>query len=161
MNGAARNAARYAPARNPRQTWFTPEQVVRLIRADLGGSIDLDPCPGDVDVDGLAMDWGPAGTRVFCNPPYGAARKPWIEACIWAGQAGLVVALLIPAAVDVAITQYALGSSSAAVFIRGRLGFEQRRPNGIHRAATGPSVVIAWNTELRATSTLGLRMVPA
>jgi hypothetical protein len=161
VNGAAaRNAARYAPPRAPGQTWFTPEHVLQRIAADLGGAIDLDPCPSDPDYDGLAIDWGAPGTRVFVNPPYGRARAPWVDACVWYGAAGLRIALLIPAATETTVTQRAMRAADAAVFVASRLGFAEKRPNGTHVAATHGSVVLGWNTALERTAELGLRMRP-
>jgi hypothetical protein len=158
---AGRNEARWAAPRDIRQTWFTPANVLRAVALDLGGAIDYDPCPGRADVDGLASDWGSTGTRVYCNPPYGHARRPWVDACIWAGHAGLRVVLLIPAATNTATAQVAMRDAHEIVFVAGRITFEQRRPNGIRRAQTGPSMLLGWNVQLRECGRLGVRVTHA
>jgi hypothetical protein len=140
---------------------------------DLGGRIDLDPCtfpdnPTEaetfytVEDDGIGRSWFEA-TRpwrgvpsVFVNPPYGKAREPWVEKCIQAGARGQQVVLLIPAATDTRIFQRAASTSTAIVFVRGRLKFGSKRDNGRQHAASHPSALIGWNTDLAACSTLGL-----
>lgn len=140
------------------------------MRLDLGGSIYLDPCtfpdnPTDadrfytVDDNGLERPW--FGGSVFCNPPYGKAREPWIELCIAAGDRGQKVVLLIPAATDTRIFQRACNTAQAVVFTQGRLKFGTRRENRRQHAASHPSALIGWNTDLAACQELGLRMICA
>jgi phage N-6-adenine-methyltransferase len=162
-------ALRYRDGEHPSQTWFTPSYVLDPVRVDLGGSIGLDPATAldnpvaaerfyTVDDDGLEQPWsGPEWSpSVFVNPPYSRAREPWVERCIAAGERGQKVVLLIPAATDTRIWQKAASTSTAVVFTKGRVKFGIPRPNGRQVAASHPSSLIGWNTELTSSSTLGL-----
>lgn len=164
------NEIRYGDGDHPRQWQLTPPYVLDLVRRDLGGPIiGLDPCTFpdnptdaadwyDVDEDGLSQPWSSGAwlPSVFCNPPYGKAREPWVKRCMWYGQTQPVI-LLIPAATDTRIFQRAVLSADAVVFVRGRLKFGSRRHNGRQHAASHPSALIGWNTRLDACSDLGLR----
>lgn len=162
------NDLRYREGDHPNQTQFTPRYVLDPVRVDLGGTIGLDPCTTygnpvnakriyTVEEDGLEMPWvGPGWVpRIFVNPPYGKAREPWVERCIENGALGQKVVLLIPAATDTRIFQRAATSADAVVFIRGRVKFGTLRPNRRQVAASHPSALIGWNTDLTASSTLG------
>jgi hypothetical protein len=138
------------------------------VRVDLGCQIGLDPCtfsdnPTGADMfytprtDGLCQTWAAGMPSVFCNPPYGKAREPWVEKCIQAGARGQRVVLLIPAATDTRIFQRAVSTATAVVFVRGRVKFGSRRDNGRQHAASHPSALIGWNTSLEACARLGIR----
>ena len=161
------NELRYRPATHPNQTQFTPSYVLESVRSDLGGWIDLDPCTTSdnptnavrfytAEHDGLEQLW--TGRRIFVNPPYSKAREPWVTKCIESAEWGQRVILLIPAATDTRIFQLAASTSTAVVFIKGRVKFGTLRPNRRQHAASHPSALIGWNTDLAACSTLGLRM---
>jgi phage N-6-adenine-methyltransferase len=162
------NDLRYRDGDHPSQTWFTPDYVLDPVRVDLGGRIGLDPCTTDdnpVDaetfytpaMDGLSVPWGGSGwmPSVYVNPPYSKAREPWVERCIEAGERGQKVVLLIPAATDTRIFQKAAATSTAVVFVKGRVKFGILRPNRRQVAASHPSALIGWNTDLAACSALG------
>ena len=166
------NARRYRDGDHPSQTWFTPDYVLDLVRLDLGG-IWGDPCttmdnPVRADLfytvmnDGLSQPWhsdvGPIEQQtLFVNPPYSKAREPWVNKCIEAGSRGQKVILLIPAATDTRIFQKAASTASAVVFVKGRLKFGVLRPNRRQVAASHPSALIGWNTDLDACAALGWR----
>jgi hypothetical protein len=169
------NNLRYRDPDDPGQTQLTPAYILGPVRADLRGMIGLDPCTTadnpvgalccyTQDDDGLACRWGGwdgAGRwapTVFCNPPYGKAREPWVDRCIEAGERGQQVILLMPAATDTRIFQKAVSTATAVVFIRGRVKFGVLRPNRRQAAASHPSALIGWNTNLSACSHLGLWM---
>ena len=167
MTAATRfdNAVRYRDEDHPAQTALTPAYVLDLVRADLGGTIGLDPCttpdnPVDAvrfftpPADGAAEPWNAAS--IFVNPPYGKARARWVDRCIEAGAAGVPTVLLIPAAPDTRTWQRAAASADAVVFVRGRLKFGILRPNRRQVAASHPSSLIGWNTSLQACAALGL-----
>jgi hypothetical protein len=154
---------RYRDADHPDQTQLTPAYVLDLVRRDLGG-IGLDPCTIDenptaarawftVDTDGLAQPWD--AETIFVNPPYGKAREPWVERCIDAGARGARVILLMPSATDTRIFRRAAVSAQAIVFVVGRLKFGTLRPNRRQHAASHPSALLGWNTDLAACSALG------
>ena len=165
------NDLRYRDGSHPSQTQLTPEYVLAPVLADIGDPIGLDPCtiwtnPVNAEVfyieqdDGLsrswhADDWHPS---VFVNPPYSKAREPWVRRCIDAGARGQRTVLLIPAATDTRIFQAAASSASAIVFVKGRVKFGVLRPNRRQVAASHPSALIGWNTDLAVSSSLGLRL---
>ena len=176
----AGNDLRYRDGDHPNQTQFTPSYVLEPVRVDLGGSIGLDPCTTsdnpvgatyfytaeDDGLDTINSSWWYAPTEeisfiesVFVNPPYSKAREPWVERCITAGDRGQKVILLIPAATDTRIFQKAVRSAEAVVFVKGRVKFGTLRPNRRQHAASHPSALIGWNTDLEACSALGLRAV--
>jgi hypothetical protein len=160
------NELRYRAADHPAQTQLTPRYVLEPVREDLGGVIGLDPCttPDNpcaadrfyTEVDnGLVRPWlGPT----YVNPPYGKAREPWVACCIRHAATGAAVILLIPAAPDTRVFQRAVVTATAVVFVRGRVKFGVLRPNRRQFAASHPSALIGWNTELDACSALGLRI---
>lgn len=160
------NELRYGDADHPRQWHLTPEYVLKRVREDLGGFIDLDPCTFSdnptkasefftVDIDGLKQEWDMA---VYCNPPYGKAREPWVRKCIAHAETRYPVILLIPAATDTRIFQAAAESADSVVFVRGRVKFGTRRGNRRQHAASHPSALFGWNTDLDACAELGLRV---
>lgn len=161
------NDLRYRDGEHPNQRQLTPPYVLEPVREALGGVIWLDPCtesdnPTGADVfytaddDGLSRAWG--GPTIYVNPPYSKAREPWVERCIAAGAEGKKVVLLMPAATDTRIFQRALSTSTAAVFIKGRVKFGVLRPNRRQEAASHPSALIGWNVDLAQCSHLGLRV---
>lgn len=82
-----------------------------------------------------------------------------MQRCIEAGREGRRVALLIPAHPDTRIFQMAARTTSAVVFIRGRVKFGEFgeiRSNGRQSAASHGSAVLGWNTGLEETSALGV-----
>lgn len=166
------NDLRYGEGDHPRQWHLTPEYVLEKVRVDLGESIGVDPCTFPDNPTGAELfytvaddgrervwDFWPWRQSVFCNPPYGKARETWVRRCIEAGAAGQKTILLIPAATDTRIFQEAAATSTAVVFVRGRVKFGTRRENRRQHAASHPSALIGWNTDLWACASLGLRMV--
>lgn len=173
------NDVRYRDGDHPNQTQFTPEYVLGPVRCDLAGhpweqTIELDPCTTEdnplgaevfytVEDDGLSQPWGGVDgwmPTVFVNPPYGKAREPWVHRCIEAGKRGQTVILLIPAATDTRIFKLAAESSTAIVYVTGRVKFGTLRPNRRQVAASHPSALVGWNTTLRRCSALGWRSQP-
>lgn len=160
----ASNDIRYRNGEHPAQTQFTPSYVLDPVRVDLGGSIELDPCTTEdnpvgaerfytVSDDGLSQPWD--AETIFVNPPYSKAREPWVDRCIRAAEKGAKVILLIPAATDTRIFQKAVSTSTAVVFVKGRVKFGVLRPNRRQVAASHPSALIGWNVDLAACSALG------
>lgn len=162
------NDLRYRDADHPDNTQFTPDYVLDPLRVDLGGDIDLDPCTTadnptgaarffTVIDDGLSKAWIPSAS-VYVNPPYAKAREPWVDRCIKVGETGIPVVLLIPAATDTRIFQKAARSADVVVFVRGRVKFGTLRPNRRQHAASHPSALIGWNTDLDACEVLGWKV---
>jgi hypothetical protein len=163
------NRLRYRREDHPNQCQITPEYVLIPVRAALGGIIGLDPCttpdnPVGAErffcppADGAALPWDSGS--IFVNPPYGKARERWVRKCLTAGFAGSTVILLIPAATDTGVFQQALGSAQSVVFIQGRVKFGVTRPNQRQAAASHPSALIGWNTDLAACAYLGTAATP-
>ena len=166
MNANTRfdNALRYREGADEGQVHLTPEYVLAPVRAAFGGSIGCDPCTTPENPtgaerfytladDGLALPWG---DRAFVNPPYGKAREPWVHRCIEMGRAGKRVVLLMPAATDTRIFQRAAKSADAVVFVKGRLKFGIKRPNGRQRAASHPSALFLWGVDVEPFAHLGI-----
>lgn len=158
------NGVRYRDDHHPNQTQLTPAYVLDPVRVALGGSIGLDPCtepdnPTGAErfytppQDGAVLPWD--AESAFVNPPYSKARERWVERCIQAAADGTRVVLLMPAATDTRIFQRAMRSSSAVVFVKGRLKFGVLRPNRRQVAASHPSALIGWNVDMTACEHLG------
>jgi phage N-6-adenine-methyltransferase len=164
----ASNDLRYRDGDHPQQTQFTPAYVLEPVRAALGGHIALDPCttadnPCGADgyyflpTNGLTQPWD--ASTIYVNPPYGKAREPWVGKCVDAACVhGAHVVLLIPAATDTRIFQYALETADEIVFIRGRVKFGVLRPNRRQVAASHPSALLGWNVSLKPCDHLGMRV---
>lgn len=163
------NGLRYRDADHPKQTAITPAYILGPVRDVLGGVIGLDPCTtpenpcGAVAFcappqDGLALPWD--AETIFCNPPYGKAREPWVRRCIEAGARGARVVLLIPAHTDTRIFQEAVSTVSGVLFIKGRVKFGVLRPNRRQVAASHPSALLGWNVDLSLAASLGAVAVP-
>jgi hypothetical protein len=165
------NELRYGDGDHPRQWHLTPEYVLECVREDLGGTIGLDPCTFadnptganrfyTTEDDGLLQPWTEFSwyPSTFVNPPYGKAREPWVHRCMDNEIFGAPIILLIPASTDTRIFQRACHTAQAVVFTQGRLKFGTRRANRRRHAASHPSALIGWNTELEACVRLGMRM---
>jgi hypothetical protein len=169
-NASARfsNAVRYRPEAHDAQCQITPGYVLDPVTEALGGVIGLDPCttpdnPAGAErfycppADGAELPWD--APSIFVNPPYSRARERWVHRCIAAGEAGSAVVLLMPSATDTRIWQHAAASATAVVFVKGRVKFGVLRPNRRQAAASHPSALIGWNTDLAPCAHLGL-LVP-
>ena len=88
--------------------WATPTDFYKELDAEF--HFNLDPCSTHenakcerhytIDNDGLTQEWGGAGTRVFCNPPYGREIGKWVKKCYEESKNCEVVVMLIPARTD-------------------------------------------------------------
>lgn len=161
------NDLRYREPSHENQTQLTPAYVLAPVRQALGGCIGLDPCtepnnPTAADhfyappENGLTLPWD--ADTIYVNPPYGKARDLWVTRCAESGSAARRVVLLMPAATDTRTFQRALATSTAVVFIRGRVKFGVLRPNRRQVAASHPSALIGWNVDLVPCEHLGLRI---
>jgi hypothetical protein len=146
---------------------LTPAYVLEPIRELLGG-IGLDPCtepdnPTKADAfyclptDGCSMPWD--AETVFCNPPYGEARKRWVERCVTEGAKRKVV-LLIPSHTDTRVCQLALQSCCSVLFVRARLRFGVLRENGRQEAASHGSAIFSFGVDVAPLRELGAVFVP-
>ena len=168
------NDLRCRSSDHSRNRLLTPPYILEPVRAALGGEIGLDPCT-EVDNptaalmfytaqdDGLSQPWSfrpISNPSIFCNPPYGKAREPWVENCISAGELGQRVILLIPSHTDTRIFQKVMDSATSICFIKGRVKFGTLRPNRRQEAASHPSALIGWNIERATLSPLGKCVSP-
>jgi ParB family chromosome partitioning protein len=127
--------------------WYTPAEYIEIVRAALGGKIDVDPASSDVaqttvaaavyyttENDGLKQEW--SGT-VYLNPPYAQpimsefVSKLIIEIGAKRTKAAI---LLTHNYTDTAWFQEAAGIADAICFTRGRVKFVD--PNGNVAAPT-------------------------
>ena len=115
--------------------WSTPRELYESLNREF--EFDFDPCPLDGDADGsatLLCQW--RGKRVFCNPPYGPALKPFISR--W-NEPELAVYLL-PARTDTRwFHDIVLPFASEIRFVRGRLKF-----GGSENSAPFPSMIVIF-----------------
>lgn len=160
------NDLRYRPGDHDKQVQLTPGYVIEPARAALSG-IALDPCtepdnPTRADIfytatdDGLGMPWD--ARSIWCNPPYGKAREPWVARCILAGREGRGVLLLIPAATDTRPFQRAASTADFVVLVRSRLKFGLARENGREAAASHGSALLGWNVDATPLGHLGVTL---
>jgi len=154
VNAAHRfdNEKRYRDNTHDRQRMLTPKYILEPISSILGG-IGLDPCTEPDNptgaqrffappTDGLVWPW--TGVRnVFCNPPYGKVRLPWVKKCIDSGRQRPTV-LLIPAHTETQIVQLALRNCTTVCFVQGRLRFRAVRKNNRKEAASHGSMIIGF-----------------
>lgn len=156
------NDLRYRTNDHPNQRQLTPPYVLVPVREAMGG-IDLDPCTEPDNPtgarrfftatdDGLAREWSGS---VYCNPPYGKAREPWVQRCIAHARTGNRVVLLIPSHTDTRVVQSCFATATTALFIKGRVKFETLRENRRREAASHPSALFGWNVDLRPCAELG------
>lgn len=134
-----------------RQTrWLTPKSLVAAL-----GEFDLDPAgaPGHVLAkktyllengdDGLRDPWE---GRVFLNPPYGKEAAPFQRRMVKHGHG----TMLLFARTETSIffeTVWDAPTSTAILFLRGRLSF--LHANGVEAKANAgaPSVLVAYGEE--------------
>lgn len=166
------NGLRYRTGDHANQRQLTPPYVLEPCRVALDG-IGLDPCTErdnpcradrfyTIEQDGLVQPWrGPDWLpSVFVNPPYSKAREPWVKRCIEAGAAGQSVILLIPSHTDTRIFHRALKTACSVVFIKGRVKFGVLRANRRQEAASHPSALLAWNTDMEPCRAVGHEVSP-
>lgn len=126
--------------------WLTPPHIIRAL-----GSFDLDPCAApsprpwptatrhiELPEDGLTAEWK---GRVWCNPPFGAQTKAWLERMARHGN-GIALAF---ARTDTAMFHsWVFGRADAVLFLAGRPNFY--RPDGTRAAGNsgGPICLIAY-----------------
>jgi hypothetical protein len=159
------NAKRRRPEHHIRQAMLTPHYVLEPIR-DLLNGIGLDPCtepdnPTRADrfyhppMDGCVLPW--KARSVFCNPPYGEARRRWVDRCIAEGRYRPIV-LLMPAHTETRIFQRALSACKSVVFVCARLRFGVLRENRRQEAASHGSAIFGFGVDVSPLSTLGIAM---
>lgn len=122
-----------------RDLWRTPPSLVRQVEAYLGQAFALDAASAGDDAvaptwispeqDALRCAWSdfvPAGSAVWCNPPYSrraGGLLAWIEAAIRARDAGLRVALLVPPSVSTRYYQRMQAEACEILLMSRRLSF--------------------------------------
>lgn len=126
--------------------WYTPPEIFDA----LGVVFDVDPCSPGAGAsfvpahrhitaleDGLTAPWS---GLAWVNPPYGSHTAAWMKRCATHGDA---IALVF-ARTDVAWFQELAPTTSAVVFISGRVKFYQ---GGIDHQPGTPgagSMLVAW-----------------
>lgn len=87
--------------------WITPWDAPEFVALkEEFGPFDFDPCPFPLPegFDGLTCEWGPVGSRVYCNPPFGSiihegkkkGPTAWVRKAILEQQKGKRVVLVYP-----------------------------------------------------------------
>ena len=161
-----RNAAKVRPPWHPGQAWITPESILGPVRAAMGGTIALDPCTEPdtptraerfyaLPTNGLAEPWD--ASTIWCNPPYGEARRLWIRRCLEVGQARRArIALLVPADVYTELGQAVLTGSDAVVFIAGYPAFAHPESGALRRPVHRGLMLATWGLDLAPLAGLGV-----
>ncbi len=164
--GRARNVARYAAPWDDRQARLTPPEILDAVRSAMGGAIPLDVCtePDNptgavrfyaLPQDGCTLPWD---APAWCNPPWGDASRRWIRRALEVGQAGGVVALLVPASTDTPRSQAVLRGADRVTFVAGRPRFDALRPNGWRATTPGAVMLATWG--LPPIEGLGVTLAP-
>lgn len=162
---------RASSATSKESIWRTPQWLVARIHADLGGSIDLDPCT-DRDnptraklfltafEDGLKTDW-PMVRSIYVNPPFIHAAH-WAEKVIKEAAKGHRprTIFLGPAAVGTEWFQTFWRAADDALFLDKRLRFEDSNGN-LQGSPTRGTVLFGLNHCLKGLSDLGIRGIAA
>lgn len=129
-----------------RQTWNTPDDVLRVIRRF--DAIGLDPCSNAGSIVGAATEWryerdGDSLLKswcghglVFCNPPYSKWLKRWMAKC---SMSGAEVISLTPARTDTTAWHSFAATADAICFWKGRMTFL-----GATAPAPFPSALCYW-----------------
>ncbi len=137
-------------------TWSTPQPFYDVLYEEFG--FTLDPCANadnakaayfsiDEGVDGLEQDWG--DNVVFVNFPYSDAKR-WSAKCIDAAHKGATVVVLCAARTDTGWWQDLVNVAEEVRFVKGRLAFDNGKPNSA-TSATFPSSVIVLLPGLNQT----------
>lgn len=115
--------------------WGTPSDFFESM-VDMFGGFDLDACAAGAHIakcadfispsqDALKTEWGPVGSNVFVNPPYGREIGPFVERAVGQAQAGRLVVALIPCRPDTRwFTEWVMPHAAQLYFIKGRLAYE-------------------------------------
>lgn len=139
---------------SPRDTWTTPEIIVRSLLRLWPNGADLDPCSNERSIvpaaqrialpqDGLEHRGSWRG-RVFVNPPY-SHPHPWVDACDEHGRAGGEVVALLRCDPSVAWFKRVWGAD-VLCFPNFRVQFDP--PPGVKVSGnTGPNVLAYWGPE--------------
>ena len=127
-----------------RTDWRTPQDFFDLLHKEFQFTVDAAATPENAMLprywtkadDALTQDW--SGERVWCNPPYGAEARPFIEkAAMYEAE---IAVLLVPARPDTAVWQEVIFPMAREIrFVRGRLRFE-----GAPHSAPFPSAVLVF-----------------
>ena len=125
-----------------RHDWRTPEPVLELARAWLGGAIGLDPATaadnptkadriydGEAHGDGLLLPWD---APWWCNPTFGQMLPAWAERAACVEARGL---LLTPARVDTRWWGRIYETADCIGFWKGRMKFSLK---GVPVASPAP-----------------------
>lgn len=128
--------------------WLTPRAVV-----DALGEFDLDPCgaPGhslardtillEDGRDGLVEAWS---GRVWLNPPYGPAQRPFMERLVEHGRG---TALIFARTETRDFHRLVWERATALLFLKGRLSFLDADGVPARANAGAPSVLVAYGDE--------------
>lgn len=125
--------------------WLTPPEIFTPL-----GEFDLDPCgaPGheiakstfllERGEDGLLNDWW---GRVWLNPPYGKAQRPFMERLVAHGTG---TALIFARTETKDFHDLVWREATALLFLKGRVSFLDA--NGVRAKANAgaPSVLVAY-----------------
>lgn len=128
--------------------WLTPPSIVSPL-----GTFDLDPCgaPGhdlaartyllENGDDGLALPWE---GRVWLNPPYGKAQRPFMERMVSHGHG---TALIFARTETRDFHSLVWQSATACLFLKGRVSFLDEHGVVARANAGAPSVLVAYGDD--------------
>lgn len=133
-----------------RADWETPDELFwRLAKqwgpfsVDAAATKDNALCKAffSPENDGLSQSWGPPGTRVWVNPPYGRGTVgKWVQKAFEESRKGVRVVMLLPARTDQGwFHDVVLPFAFKVEYLRGRVRFR-----GASSGAPFPSMVVVF-----------------
>jgi hypothetical protein len=127
-------------------TWLTPPEIVAAL-----GPFDLDPCAApsprpwptaarhiELPECGLTAEWS---GRVWCNPPFGDEKWPWIERMALHGNG---IALLLACTETVGFHRWVWPHATAVLFLKTRPHFHHPDGRRAEGNSGGPVCLIAY-----------------
>ena len=110
--------------------WATPPEFYNRLNDEF--KFDFDPCPyceGDLNFDGLAVDWGQSN---FINPPYSRVLKEkFVIRAIEESKDGKLCVMLLPVSTSTKLFHDHIKPNAKDIrFVKGRIKFQKILSDG-------------------------------
>lgn len=130
--------------------WETPQNLFNNLNEEF--NFTLDPCSTrenakcekyyTIKENGLIQDW--KNETVFCNPPYGADIKKWVQKCYEENiKNNITIVMLIPARTDTKYFHKFIYNKHEIRFLKGRLKFGNSK-----YSAPFPSMIVIFKKRI-------------